>query len=330
MRCRALAQAWQAAGGEPALFVAARLGGTLEQWIAADGALVERTGTAPGSTADAAATVDLARDAGATWVVLDGYHFDDDYQLEIKRAGMRLLMLDDYGHASRYYADIVLNQNLYASEELYPHREPGTRLLLGTRYALLRREFWRWRGAARERPTPERVRNVLVTMGGSDPENATGVVLHAARMLADRDVRLRVVVGPANVHREELEREAGRSGGCVELLSSVSDMPELMAWADLAISAAGSSCWELAFMGVPAIVVVLAENQLPIARALASEGIAHDLGWRHELTAGKIASSVTALLDAPARRREMAARGQAAVDGLGGERVAAEMRRSDA
>src|SRR5262249_32858596 len=104
------------------------------------------------------------------WLVLDGYHFDAAYQQAIRAAGYRLLVIDDMAHLPQYYADVLLNQNMHATA-LHYHCNPEATLLLGSCYALLRPEFPAWRG--RQRSVPEVARKVLVTMGGSDPDNVT-------------------------------------------------------------------------------------------------------------------------------------------------------------
>src|SRR5262249_50630857 len=136
-----------------------------------------RLAVEPGSLGDSQTLADLARQWGADRLVIDGYQFGGGYQRSLKEAGLWVLVVDDYGHADHYCADGVLNQNLHAREGLYGHREPGVRLLLGVRYALLRREFTRWRGW--ERSIPAEAGKLLVTLGGSDPENVTDKAVRA-------------------------------------------------------------------------------------------------------------------------------------------------------
>ena len=138
MRCLALAPAWQDAGGD-VTFAASSLGDTLRRRLIDEGVRVVDLDAPPGSRLDTEATVHHARQAGADWVVADGYDFDAAYQRCVHESGLKLLVLDDYGHAEHYHADLVLNLNLDAEESLYAHRDPATQLLLGTRYALLRR-----------------------------------------------------------------------------------------------------------------------------------------------------------------------------------------------
>ena len=98
-------------------------------------------------------------------------------------------------------------------------------------------------------------------------------------------------------------------------------MPELMAWADLAISGGGSTVMEMLFMGLPALVIILAENQRAVAEALADAGAAVNLGWYHDLSTTKIARKMTELMKATDVRSEMSQRGRNLVDGKGVERV---------
>ena len=205
MRTLALAQAWQDGGGDVAYFEA------VFQHVE------------PGSDADAEGLARLAAARQASWIVLDGYHFDDRYQRVVKEAGHRLLVLDDVGASSHYYADLVLNQDLNAAESLYGNREAYTRLLLGTKYALLRREF---RECPRKpRDFGSRPRTLLVTMGGSDPDNATLQVIEALVQSGRDGLQAMVVIGPSNPHGPSLE---AATKGCpgIRLLRSPANMPE--------------------------------------------------------------------------------------------------------
>ncbi|GAB4407518.1 MAG: hypothetical protein Fur0044_00480 [Anaerolineae bacterium] len=324
MRCLALAQAWQAEiQTEPdvsSLFVMADESPGLVTRLSAENFTVTHIQASAGSLKDAAQTIDLAHQMGARWMVVDGYHFDAAYQQAIKSAGFRLLVIDDYGHAAHYYADIVLNQNIYASESLYPSRESNTRLLLGSQYVLLRREFWPWRGWQRE--IPPVARKVLVTLGGSDPANVTLKVIQALQQVEIEGLEVRVVVGPANPHQATLQQAVESSSGQIQLLTEVLDMPGLMAWADVAISAGGSTCWELAFMGVPSVVLILANNQQLVAEGLARSGLAFNLGKHEEVQVIDISQCSENLLLSYKNRIRMSQQGYTLVDGRGSERVA--------
>lgn len=325
MRCLALAQAWEELGGGAVLAVSGNTD-ALER-LQASGARTARVSGEPGSAEDAAQTLALADTLGAAWVAVDGYALGREFRCALRSDDRPLLWIDDEGTAAALAADWVLNQNLHARAALYPGAE--SRLLLGPRYALLRREFRSWR---ERRPRfRETVREVLITLGGADADNVTGSVLDALSPLAGSDLRLRVVVGPANPHREAL---ASRAAGSIEVLTAVSDMPALMAQADLAVTAAGSTCWELAFFGVPMVAVVIADNQAPIAQSLAQAELAVHAGTADShspspsLDGRRLRELVERLVADPDRRRRIHGLGRAAVDGEGALRVARALRAS--
>ena len=317
MRCLALAQAWQDAGGR-AVFATAEAGAAIEQRLRAESCEVVCISAQPGTERDVRETIQLAGEQNADWVVVDGYQFGADYQRSLKAAGCKVLFVDDYGHARQYSADIVLDQNVGADETLYQKREPHTRLLLGTRYCLLRREFRAWREWKRD--IVKVGRRVLVTMGGSDPENVTGQVIEALSLVKLENLEATIVVGGGNLDFEALQTAPGEKG--ITLRRDVSNMAELMAEADVAISAAGTTCWELCLLGLPALLIDVAENQKAVARELERLGCAIHLGSREEVTAGKIANQLAKLLESPELRRRLSQRSRELVDGGGARRVA--------
>lgn len=318
MRCLALAQAWRARGGSVTL-VTANPPPSLAARLTAEGVNVVEMACPIGTPQDAGFTIQTARQRDARWVIVDGYHFDAAYQQNIKRACLSWLWLDDNGDAAHYYADLVLNQNLHADAAGYANREPYTRLLLGPRYTLLRREFLEWRDRARQ--TPVVARRILVTLGGGDPGNVTGRALDALEMITTDRLEIHVALGAANPHAQAIRAQASGSRHAVRVAENVSEMPAWMAWADLAISGGGSTNWELAYMGLPNLLLALAENQVPLGHELERRGISVNLGWAHTVARAQIAQSVAALRGDPDRRAAMTKRGQALIDGQGAARV---------
>jgi len=318
MRCLALAQAWQDAGGN-AIFAMAETTPAIELRLQSDRFDVVRVLVSAGSPEDSAQTVDLARREGATWVVVDGYQFDSGFQVVLKDAGLRVLFVDDNGNAAPYSADIVLNQNVHASEKLYRDRATHLRLLLGPRYVMLRREFAFWRTHKRE--TAPAARRVLVTMGGSDPDNVTEPILRV--LLGQPELELTVVAGGSNPHFSRLDRLVEGANGPVRLFKDVLDMPALMVWADVAVAGAGTTSWEMCMMGLPAILCVLAPNQERIASELSRLGAAIEVGYAAGTPSDKVEAALRELFQSETARRLMSQRGRDIVDGRGVERVVA-------
>jgi UDP-2,4-diacetamido-2,4,6-trideoxy-beta-L-altropyranose hydrolase len=325
MRCLALAQAWQDAGGTAAFAMADSTPAILQR-LATENFKVHKVWGHSGTLDDAKCTNELARACGASWIVADGYAFDADYQRSIKDAGLNLLSVDDGGGAIHYFADLVLNQNLPASESAYLNRESSSRLLLGPRYALLRREFRPWREWKRE--VGARGGRVLVTMGGSDANNITLRVLQTLRMASIQNLDLVIVVGGSNPHFESIASAVKDLPGKSRLERDAANMPELMAWADLAVSSAGSTCWEMCMLGLPAILIDTAENQRPIAEGLARLAISIHAGSSDSVSAEKIAAEIEGLLLSSECRSAMSRRGRGLVDGDGSRRVVSELERA--
>ena len=321
MRCRALAHAWKEEVGSQVTFAMVSGAPALEGLLRDEGMEVIGVPHQPGSLEDARHTAQAASAVAARWIVADGYAFGRQYQQAARQQGQKLLVVDDYGHAAGYPAELVLNQNLGAAAELYPVRGPWTRLLLGLSYVLLREEFSGWRGQQREEPA--RAENVLVTMGGGDADNVTLRVLKALAA-CEAPLHIRAVAGASNPHLDQL-RAAAKASPNVELLHSVKDMPALMDWADLAVSAAGVTCWELAFMGVPMVLLVLADNQQPSAVNAHEAGMALNLGDAGAVSEGEISAAVADLAASADRRRHLAEQGRDLVDGQGAARVVRAM-----
>jgi UDP-2,4-diacetamido-2,4,6-trideoxy-beta-L-altropyranose hydrolase len=332
MRCLALAQAWQDAGGSAAFAMAESTPATVAR-LAAEGFQVCPVAESAGTKEDANSTAELARARAAEWIVVDGYQFGAGYLEIIKSSGRRLLCLDDAGGSESYSADLVLNQNLNATEDLYLKRRPETRLLLGTRYALLRREFVKWRGWKRDVETPGN--KVLITMGGSDPGNVTLEVLEALRTAVAGNLEAVIVVGGSNPHFESIVRVAESFPGKIRVQRDAANMAELMAWADIAVSAAGSTCWEMCMLGLPAIVLDIAPNQERLSRELEREGCAIHIAQADFSQAGissdnskvvAIREKIELLMQSSQIRGGISRRAAELVDGNGAGRVVAAMR----
>jgi len=318
MRCLALAEAWQDSGGRAVFAMVEPLPWVMER-LRSENMEVVSLDTKSASLGDARCLAQLAKQRTAAWVVVDGYHFDSAYQRELKMAGLQVLLVDDTAQAGRYNADLILNQNANADESFYRNSEPYTRSLLGLRYVLLRREFEPWRAWKRE--IPNLGQKILVTMGGSDPDNIT---LHAVEALTQAGLEglaILVVVGDGNPHLRLLEQKIGASGGPVRLHRNTKNMPELMAWADMAVIAAGGTLWELLFMGCPVLSYARNPVQGAIISALGQQSVVHDLGPAQNLDPISLSGAIAELARSPKRRSQMSVLGRERVDGRGASRI---------
>ena len=318
VRCSALGQAWRDLGGAVTLVTVAPLG-RLEARLAREGIQTIVVDAAPGSSEDANATLAVAKRNNARHVVMDGYDFDLAYQQMLVRSELATVCIDDYAHADGYVTDLVVNQNLDTTKDLYTTYASGAHFLLGSQFVMLRRDFTTM--LAPKRCSRRATRRVLVTMGGSDPENVTSLVVHAlsrATLRAD----CAVVVGGANPHRAAIAKLVTGFDKRMRVCHDVPSLRRLMRWADVVVCAGGTTAWESAFMGLPMVTIVLAKNQALIADALAKHEVSVNLGWHASVVADAIAGAVAALLHDSDRRSQIATRAEALVDGLGARRVA--------
>lgn len=346
MRCIAFAQAWQDQGGE-VTFISHCESDAIRERIVQEGfnfipieyphphlsdlaqtlnIIESKTPTDPSSIVRHLSSVVCPPPSGSAWLVLDGYHFTPDYQKAIREAGIHLLVIDDMNHLPHYHADILLNQNIHAPDLNY-HCDKDTSLLLGTRYVLLRREFLKYRNFKRQ--IPDRAKNILVTLGGADPDNATLKVIQVLNLIGDPNIEVKIVVGPTNQNIEKLQKELTLSPFTFHLLPNVNDMPELMAWADMAVSAGGSTCWELAFMGVPSIVLVLAENQAAVAEYLLNKKAVLNLGIFAECSKEHIRDECKTLIDNSIARTSLSQQSTKLINGPGPNPVIKSMNRNN-
>lgn len=319
MRCLALAQAWKKQSGK-VIFISACSNEGFEERIIHEGfqfVSIEKPHPEPTDLETTLLSINCSY-PNNTWVVLDGYHFNTNYQQSIKNEGRQLLVIDDIAHLDHYIADIILNQNINAKELAYSCGSE-TKLLLGTNYLLLRKEFSAYKNGNTE--LPEVAKKVLVTMGGGDPDNETLKVMKALNNVSKNNLEIKVVVGGCNPYIDSLKNTVEDIRHKVEFLQNVTNMSELMAWADIAVSAAGSTCWELAFMGVPAVLTITSHNQKGVAFGLERIGAVVNLGWKDNVSISKIAASVDCLINDYHTRDKMSRIGKTVIDGQGTNRV---------
>jgi UDP-2,4-diacetamido-2,4,6-trideoxy-beta-L-altropyranose hydrolase len=200
--------------------------------------------------------VDRVAPAG---IVIDGYTFDEQYRQALFRAAIPVLAMDDGNSQHALHAHIVVNSSPLASPSDYRTIAPDARLLLGPAYVPLRREFRHSNNAA-QTAMPDG-QHVLVTFGGSDPLKLTLPVMTALLDTLPEPVQFDVVIGGAAVENDAIERVYREHANRIRLHRNTTRMAELMRSSRIAIAAAGSTLWELAYLTIPTIAVVVADNQ---------------------------------------------------------------------
>ena len=321
MRMIALAQGYLRRGGSVSL-ASVNCPETLVERVRSHGIMHHTIKAAQsGDSEDARLTAELAQELGVQWLVVDGYHFDYDYQKHVKQSGLSLLCTDDHGYSDRWHCDAILNQNLDADLEIeYKSDLPDTRILAGSRFCLFREEFLSSQTAKR---TWGRIESLLVTLGGSDAENATEATLKLLDQSATFPLEIRVLAGADNPHIQRLR--SFKSHHHIEVVQNATNMPEQYAWADGIISAGGSTCWEWLYLGLPGAIVTIADNQLPIVQALTEQRqAALPLGWFNQSEFENQGAPLSAWLDSPSECCDAQVAG-GIIDGFGADRVVSHL-----
>ena len=229
---------------------------------------------------DAAQTGAILAILQPDWLITDHYALAHHWEALLRPHYKKLMVIDDL--ADRVHnCDLLLDQNLGRQPEDYAGLVPThCQVLTGPNYALLRPEFFAQRPYSLERRQAQpTLRHLLITMGGVDQPNATGQVLHALKTCAlPQACRITVVMGQTAPWLQIVRKLAAQMPWPTEVLVNVIDMAKIMSDSGLAIGAAGSTSWERCCLGLPTLLVVLADNQRRIASGLESAGVAIALG----------------------------------------------------
>lgn len=269
---------------------------------------------------DADQTIAALENQQCDWLIVDHYGLDCIWEAQLQSHTHKLMVIDDLANRP-HGCDMLLDQNyVVAGQERYQiWVPPHCQLMLGLRYALLRPEYAQCRETAAHR-TGE-IKRVLVFMGGADNANATGKVI--AALSADQFKRLEVdvVVGPNFIHKADVTGQANARPN-THIHGHRPHLADLMAGADLAVGAGGATTWERLCMGLPSLVLTIAENQVPACEALASSGLIRYLGDAHKLDVAAIESALLDALAVAGQLHALASSYTTLVDGRGADRVA--------
>jgi len=255
------------------------------------------------------------------WVVVDDYGLGDAWETAVRPSTRRILAIDDLADRD-HDCDLLLDQNLYDGvEQRYASRLPAhCRQLIGPHYALLRPEFADARARLSRATKP--VSRLLISFGGIDATNETARLLSGLKDFPA--LALDVVIGPGNPNRAEIQALTSERPGTT-LHIGTSRMAALMSEADAFVGAGGSTTWERFCLGLPSLVITVAENQVPTAQHLSKRGAIDYIGRQSDLTPDGLRAALSRFLADDAGRARMTELGMKLVDGLGAQRVAQAM-----
>jgi UDP-2,4-diacetamido-2,4,6-trideoxy-beta-L-altropyranose hydrolase len=288
MRCLTLANALRGRGATVS-FLCREYAGHLCSQVEADGFAVHRLpvlAASPSHASLAVPEIGWELDAEQSRIalehagmrpellVVDHYGLGRPWERALRPLTRRILVIDDLADRP-HDCDVLLDPNLHDSPNI---RYVGlvaasTRVFVGPRYALLRPEF----DLVAARTRDSGLSRMLIFFGGADSSNEALKLVHALRGLAERAPPTVIVLGAINSNVEELRRTT-LGMDRIQLVVTTGEMARLMDEADLGVGTCGSAAWERCLLGLPALVVVSAENQRDDARILHSLGAVRNLG----------------------------------------------------
>lgn len=274
---------------------------------------------------DAQQTLAAIHGVPAAWLVVDHYALNEHWENRLRSHCDNLLVIDDLADRS-HSCDLLLDQTYGREAADYRPLVPAAcRLLCGSQYALLRPEFAALRSYSLQRRARPALRALLITMGGIDKDNATGLVLQALRTsFLPAGCRITVVMGATAPWLSTVRKLAQDMPWQTQVLVGVRDMAQLMADSDLAIGAAGATSWERCCLGLPTIMLVLAKNQQNVARSLERSGAAKPIGLGQSF-ATQLGELLVALTNDSSQLLHMGECAASIVDGLGINAVMQQM-----
>lgn len=272
---------------------------------------------------DAIDTITALEGNTPAWLIVDHYALDHRWEERLRPHVDRIMVIDDLADRP-HDCDLLLDQNLYPDMVTrYKNLVPDEcRILIGPGHALLRPEFATARKSLRKRDGT--IQRILVFFGGTDPSNETEKTLKALSSVTDRCFSVDVVVGGGNINKEQIRDYCSASNG-FSFHCQVDNMAELMAEADLAIGAGGTTTWERCAVGLPSLVIAVADNQIGIGRSADKAGAVCYLGEAENITEQELLRSIHAISADQNNIRHMTQLAMQLVDVKGTERVAEYM-----
>lgn len=277
------------------------------------GYLLEYISPQLGSTEEDQVVEKILKKCQAEMLIIDSYAYDQERLDRMAGLGLISVYIDDMNRHP-FNVDFVVNGNLYAPRIDY---QGSSRFLLGSEYLMMREEF----SQIALRKVKQGVEDVLISFGAADMENLTPWIL---KILFNYhkffELNWHVVIGPVFRNLSEIEPLVRNKENV--FLHYNPDIKNLIRNCDISINAAGSTTYELAACGVPALLIVAAYNQLRLASEADKRGFAINMGWRSELHKEYLFATLDRVIEDFAVRQAMAARGQDLIDEKGVERLA--------
>ncbi|HPF47932.1 MAG: UDP-2,4-diacetamido-2,4,6-trideoxy-beta-L-altropyranose hydrolase [Alphaproteobacteria bacterium] len=261
-------------------------------------------------------------------IIIDHYSLDQNWHNLAREYVKNIFVIDDLADRN-HDCDFLLDQTFGINGKRYKDLVPENCVLfMGSQYALLREDFAsKHQAALKKRKQRKSIETVLISFGGSDPDNISLIALRACEMLyPPKKISVDLVIGPSNQNQAELKNFIDKSPLDVRLHINTNKMADLMISADLALGAGGTTTWERCCLALPSIVVCLADNQRDTINALEKKGAIINAGNAESLSANKLSGMIYDLLDNPLRINDLRKISGEICDGTGAEKIVSSLK----
>ena len=315
MRTLAIAQEWISRGGN-CTYICATLPDAIRQRLETENCSIHMLKNAPATAEEIKETSAVLEELKPRWLLIDGYLFTPAYQEALELPNRtKLAVVSDYGCQDFHDPDLVIHSNIEAVAD-YTEASDKATILTGADYILLRKEILN----TQTKPTTPTAKNLLITMGGSDPQEASFLVCQEILKLRDSEnLNIKVILGaayPANGKMHSI------NASNLELVCSPPSMGDIYEWADTAISSPSTTALELAYCGLPIGLIITADNQEKILSAMIDKNLAFQLSDARgeEATFNYLNDLLNSEM-----RLETSRRSSELIDGKGTKRICDEM-----
>jgi UDP-2,4-diacetamido-2,4,6-trideoxy-beta-L-altropyranose hydrolase len=271
------------------------------------------------SVQDAQETAEAIKGITIDWLIVDSYGIDIVWEKHISPYTKQLMVIDDLANRN-HFCDLLLDQN-YSPNYLTRYKElvsPNCITFLGPEYALLNKEFTNSKKPKKKGNTIPRI---FLFLSGSEETNFICYQILEALFVAFKDnIEIDFVIGKGDSYRVVIEELVAKFQKAT-LHSDLPHLGNLMSQADIAIGSGGISTWERMFMGLPSIVISLADNQLPACHQLSEDGYIYYIGHRTFFDKNKMIQIIANLIDSPVERDKISLKCQSLVDGQGSFKI---------
>lgn len=279
---------------------------------------------------DAELTSNILKNYKADWLVVDHYALEKKWENVVNEDCNKMMIIDDLADRE-HNCDLLMDQAIGRKSEDYINLVPKKcELLVGTKYILLRNEFLNLRSIAlKHRRNISKISRILVTLGGTDPDNVTGLVLDGLlKSDLGQEKKVDIILGSNSPHKDAIRNKVSNMPMNITLSIDVSDIANRMLKADLAIGAGGTTSWERCCLGLPTLIVITADNQELVVKSLKDYGAVINMGHHRKLTPDMISHQINKILYNPIGLKDLSAKALKIVNGNGARRISKILERN--